>query len=325
MRNSSKAVREGAMMIALTVILVLMTYYVPFFSMIGTFLCGVPMAALAVRNGLKAALPAVLGVLAVTAIVTGSFIAALSTVLISVVPGLAAGWCMGKEKPFFTTLAVCCLAVCAGFLIEFFVIDKVFTGQGAEAMIKESVDLFREILEKVIASGGDRAKALSEVMDEALAMAEYMIKLYFPAMVIAVSAVYGYVIMRLSAFILRRANIKKVYVVPFSRMKAPRSMANVAVLIYACSIFMKQDTLIWSVAANATAVLLGMVGVCGLSLVDYKLGLKLPKSGVRALIYAAVFFMGGFLFVIAAYILVFAGLFDSTRNYRQIDSQTEYI
>lgn len=321
MRDRSKAVREGAMMIALTVILVLLTYYVPFLSGFGMFVCGIPMAALAARNGLKAALPAVLGIFAVSVIVMGSPLAALSTVLMSVLPGLAAGYCMGKDKPFFATLSVCCLTVCAGWLLELFAVDKLLTGQGVEEMIKEAAKQFEDMMNAVIggyASKSEDGAKLAETMKAMVATAEYMIKLYFPSMVVLMSAAVGYAVVRLSGFVLRRTKIKDADTVLFSQMKAPRSMAYTAVALYVAMLFMKSGSPVWSVTANAVFVLFALIGVCGLSLADYKLRAKIRSGGARAAIYAAVFFFGGFLFIIAAYVLIFMGLFDSTRNYRGI-------
>lgn len=312
-------------MIALTVIFVLLTYYVPFFSLIGTFLCGVPMAALAARNGFKAALPAVFGVFAVSVMVTGSVMTSFSVVMVSVIPGMAAGWCMGREKPFFVSLAVCCIAVCAGWMLELFAADKLMSGQGLEAMIKEASESMKLMLNTLLEAADGEGSAETENMVQTLiASAEAVIKLYLPSIVIVSSAMFGYVIMRLSAFTLRRAKIKDVKVVPFSRMKAPRSMANVSVILYVAFMFMKRDTVLWAVTANAVVVLFAAIGVCGFSFIDFKLSGRIVKGGARAAIYAAVFLFGGMLAGLAAYVLVFIGLLDSARNYRGIEAETEY-
>ena len=113
-------------------------------------------------------------------------------------------------------------------------------------------------------------------------------------MVVLMSAAVGYAVVRLSGFVLRRTKIKDADTVLFSQMKAPRSMAYTAVALYVAMLFMKSGSPVWSVTANAVFVLFALIGVCGLSLADYKLRAKIRSGGARAAIYAAVFFFGGF-------------------------------
>ena len=113
--NKNKALREGSMMVALTVVLILASVYVPFFSLIGYFACGIPMAALSARNGFKVTIPALIAILAVTFLITGNILSAVSVVLMWVFPGGVAGYAMGKKYSFFTTLFATCLHLIENF------------------------------------------------------------------------------------------------------------------------------------------------------------------------------------------------------------------
>ncbi len=308
------------MMIAVTVVLILMTWYVPFFSVIGMFICGVPMACLVARNGWKTTAIALVGVFAVTFLVTGSILSAVSMMLMSILPGAVAGVCLGKEINFFTTLLITCLAVCIGWLFEVFVIDNLIHGEGIDAMLNEMLSQFRQIFEATMANlpaemdSGELQKAVEETIE----MMSYMFRLYFPSIVIVSSMIIGYVIVRFCSFFIKRLKIRDIYTVPFSMLKAPKSMCFAAVVLYLISIFGNKDGAFWAVSANVVLILYTIIGICGLSLLDNKLSKKIPKGGVRALIYAALFLLGGGLVAMAANLLVIVGIIDSSHNFRKI-------
>ena len=308
------------MMIAVTVVLILLTWYVPFFSIIGMFICGVPMACLAARNGWKTTAIALVGVFAVTFLVTGSLLSAVSLILMSILPGAVAGVYLGKGTNFFTTLFITCLAVCIGWLFEIFVIDKFIHGEGIDAMMSEMLSQFRQVFEATMANlpAEMNSDELQKAVESTVEMMSYMLRLYFPSIVVITSMVIGYVIVRFCSFFIKRLKIKDIYTVPFSMLKAPKSMSTAAVVLYLISIFGNKEGAFWAVSANVVLILYTIIGVCGLSLIDNKLSKKISKGGVRALIYVALFLFGGGLMAMAANLLVIVGILDSSHNFRKI-------
>ncbi len=308
------------MMIAVAVVLILMTWYVPLFSFVGMFICGVPIACLAAKYDWKMTVISLIGVFAVTFLVTGSLLSAVSMMLMSILPGAVAGICLGRNISFFTTLFITCLAVCLGWLFEVLVTDKLIHGEGIDAMLNETMDIFRNAFDTAVNNLPQQTNTeeLKKMIDTMSELMVYTFKLYFPSIIVISSMVIGYVIVRFCGFFINRLKIKSVYIVPFAMLKAPKSMSYTAVALYIISLFGDNSGIFWAVCSNAVLILYTIIGFCGLSLFDNILSKRIPKGGLRVIIYAAVFMFGGLLMTIIINALVIAGIFDSTRNFRNI-------
>ncbi len=321
-QNKNKALREGAMMVALTVVLILISLYVPFLSLPASFACGIPMAALAARSGLKAAAPAFFAVLLLAFFVTGNFYSAISVVLMSILPGLVCGAVLGKRKKFFFALFATCLAVCLGWLFELVIINSVM-GNGIEKMFEESMNQIRSMLEQsvgIIEQSGltSDSKTTAEMLDLMLETSMQMLRTYLPSFVVLFSMLEGYIIMRFCSFVIRRAKIAEVDRVLFSEMKAPRNMSFVAIICYVVYIFSTSGSVLNLTMANVVFVLYTIIGICGLSFVDYKMRERIKSAWGRAGIYAIVFLFGGFLVSFLLMGLIVVGIVDSGRNFRNL-------
>lgn len=319
-KENTRGIREGAMMVALTVVFMLLNKYVPLFSFVGMFVCGLPMAILAARNGFKVTIPAVLAVFLVAILVDGGVISAASTVLMSVLPGAVAGYMLGQKKPFFTALFATCVATCIGWIFELAVLELVI-GNGIDEILAETMRQMETVMKSAFASFGD---ALSDKLgmdsetfvDVMLKTMGEMFRIYIPAMVVISSMITGYVILRLSAFFIKRTKLAGVECIPFSQLKAPRSISIVAVILYIIYMFSQPMTTLWAIVANAVLILYAALAACGLSFIDFKFKNKIKSTIPRFLIYGAVLLFGGFLMGFVVNALIIIGILDSGRNFR---------
>ena len=328
-KENTRVLREGAMMVALTAILMVLTKYMPLFSVVGTFVCGVPMAALAARNGFKVLVPALLAVFVISIFIDGNVISAASMLLMSVIPGAAAGYMMGRRKPFFMTLFATCLAVCVGWIFELIVIEALMDN-GIEKLLAEFMTQLESMLNASIGAFGNAVSEASgispeEFLNTFMQTLKFTLKLYFPSFVIISSMFTGYIIIRLSGFIIRRARLANIENLPFSMLKAPRSMSLIAIVFYSFYIFMSRESEIWPVIANVVMILYTIIGICGLSFIDFKLMKKIHSGFIRFIIYLAVFFLGGALMSIISNILIIIGILDGTRDFRGIGNSGESV
>ncbi len=320
--NNTKGLREGAMMVALTAVLILATRYVPFFGIICTFACGIPLAALAARNGFKVTIPAIIAVFGVTILVAGDFFTALSMVFMSVLPGGVAGYMLGKKHSFFTALFAVCVTICLGWLAELLVIELFLAG-GIDQMIAQSLNGSRVILDNMIQTvtgSGVLPEGVSadEFADMLFDETEKIIRLYMPTFVIIMSMIEGYITMRLCGFVISRAKLAQVEIIPFSRIKAPNSMCTVALISYLVFIFSGTSTVFGSLLANLVFIMYTIIGVCGFSVVDFKLKEKIKSAWARSGIYFAMFIFGGVLMVYIILGLIVVGFLDSKRDFRKL-------
>lgn len=321
-QNKTKALREGAMMVALTVVLILVTRYVPFLSMFSTIACGIPMGALAARNGMKGIAPAVIAILVVALLVTGEILSAVSIVLLSVIPGTVTGYVLGRHKGFFTALFATCTAVCIGWLFELFVLFA-FVGNGIEDLFAQTLKMTEQMLAPLTESFSQAGVAVGNMSGEEfvrffIESIGKTLRLYFPSIIIMSSVFEGYLIMRVCAFFVRRTKVAEVDIVPFSEIRATKSMCFVGVLCYLIGFFTGTDTVFGAVVANAVFILYSLIGVCGLSLVDYKLKGVIRSAWGRFGIYFAVFIFGSFLMSFVTIALIIAGVLDSSRDFRNL-------
>ncbi len=323
MKNeSTKGLREGAMAVALTAVLMLITRYMPLFSMFGTFVCAIPMAVLAARNSFKVILPSVFVAFVVAILINGSVISAAALVLMSCVPGGVAGYMLGKKQPFFMTIISTSLAVCIGWIFELVMLEAVL-GSGIDEMFDEIMTQTRTLMSGVMDSLGERLRgdaklSPEQMMDTLISTTEMLVRLYFPSFVVISSLFTGYIIVRISGFILKRTKLAGAVVAPFCMLKAPNSMSIAAIIFYTVYIFMSSKSTLYPVFANIVFILYIILGICGLSVVDFKFKAKIKSSPVRFTIYILVMLFGGILVSVISTILIFIGILDAGRDFRKI-------
>lgn len=323
-RNKSKALREGALMVALTIAIVLATRYIPLFSLVGTFACGIPMSALASRNGFKVTVPALLAVALLSILVTGNVFSGISLILLSVLPGTVAGYGLGKKYSFFKVLFACCVAVCIGWIFELLV-AKLFLGEGIDELLGSVIAQMRGAMESMVATMTENGLVDAEIapdklIGEIMSATEQVTRLYLPSFIIISSMISGYIIIRLCGFVIDRAKLSEIKIVTFSEIKAPASMGMAAILFYIVSMFMDTSSIIGAVIANIIFILYTIIGICGLSFLDFKFKAKIKSAALRAAIYVLVFFLGSAFLPIISTVLIAIGIFDSTRNYRGLET-----
>lgn len=320
--NNTKGLREGAMMVALTAVLILATRYVPFFGIIGTFACGIPLAALAARNGFKVTIHAIVAILAVTMLIIGDIVSALSMVLMSVLPGGVAGYMLGQKRSFFTALFATCVTICFGWLLQLLIIELFLTG-GIDEMIAQALNGSKAMLDTMMHTVTDsgvlpQGVSADEFADMLLNETEKIVRLYIPSVVIIISMIEGYMTMRICGFVINRAKLAQVEIVPFSKIKAPNSMCTVALISYLIYIFSGTNTVFGSLFANVIFILYTIIGVCGFSVVDFKLRGKIKSAWARFGIYIAIFILGGVFMLYIILGLIVVGFLDSRRDYRKL-------
>ena len=328
--NKTKALREGAMMVALTVIFILISVYVPVLSFLGTLAAPVPMAALAARNGLRPVWIAVFAVFALTVFVTGgNILSAVSTVLMSVIPGAVCGYFLGKRAPFFNTLFATCIAVCVGWVFELLAINM-FAGDGIDEMFTQFGEQIKAMSEAMLQSIPQSqldalgVSSAAEMMDAVLEAVQYTVRVYLPSFVIVSAMVTGYITLRISAFVIRRAKIAEVSVVKFSMMKAPKSMSVALLVFYVIHLFSTPGSLVWLVLANIVMVLYTIMSVCGLSFIDYKFKEKIRSAWARGAIYLVALLLASTFVSILSTVLIIIGILDSGRDFRKIGATENY-
>ena len=229
---SSKAIRDGAMMTALTVIFMLIALYVPLFSVIGMFLSGLPLAVLYIKDGIRPTVwSAVVSVLILFAF-TGNILSVLSLVIANGLPGIVAGICVKKKLNLFYSVVYTGTAFLFGILTELLMI-RLFMG-GIETMFAQMFEMTEKSLEEISKLFADTGVSLAgkEEFTAAMELIKTTFRLYFPSMLVIMSMVSGYIVYSVYTLILRKLRLTGIKPCPFSMLRAPRRLGNVAVLLY---------------------------------------------------------------------------------------------
>ena len=218
MKRSITPTIEGGLLAAITVILGLVTVYVPLIGMFVEFFCAVPLAVLTARQGTGKGLTA----LVVTFILLSMLISPILAVRLALsfgICGVALGWCVRKNfdavRIFFVTLVVASAAqvLSLGLLIAVMDVNLIDT---QIEMVRESFDESFKLYEDMGVEQERIAEAKSQVEPTLEILAFLMPTLIMLTALINATAVY------LTAhWIFPKLQMKIPKLPPFAQWKLP--------------------------------------------------------------------------------------------------------
>ncbi len=329
MKNENiKVFRDWLIVVALTVALLFASGAVPQLSVVCALCCGIPMAVLAAKYDIKVFFSAVVVVVFAYWPLSGHIINTVTTVILFVFPGMVAGYLLARKQQFFSVLVTVCAIIGAGWILEFTVLDK-FWGISIEKLINDSVDAAGATISDVVMRMSEFGILSDGVTPEefipaVIAAVKSVIQLYFPAFIVVLSMLMGYITLRLSGFAIRKTKAADdVDIVVFSKLRAPRSMCYMLILAYLVSLFCETGSQWWTIIANIVFVLSLILGICGLSFVDFLFSRKIKSTVLRVLIYIGVVLAASFLLTIILDVLVLFAVLDSSRDFRRLENTEE--
>ena len=315
---TARAVCEGAIVAALTVLLMFMGIYVPVFRTLAMFVCGIPLAYLMIRQGVYISAASFIASLLLIFIVTGDIISGPLSGLITLLPGLVIGYCMSHNCRYYVTLASGIAAVLFGLVLDVMILNVMAGGEnGIAGMLDETIISVQGAMNTYISSVENSAD-MGNIVSEALKQTKEIILTYFPTILVVAASVMGYIITSLCIFFMKRFRVKNYEYVRFYMIKVPKSLSVVTVLLMIVS-FMSNDSSIYTLALkNVVAVLSFVLVIDGLSLVDFSLRKKFRSGYSRFGIYLLILILGYFFISIIFYILMFAGMLDANIDIRML-------
>lgn len=322
-----KALTEGAIAAALTVLLMVLTVYVPLFAMLSVLIVGLPTMFTAVRHGGRIAVVSAGAAVLVMIFLLGDLLSAALLAVTNLLPGLMIGFAIRRRKSFKTTVFAASGAVLVGLLLELLLVNASGGGNGIVHLLDGALENTRQILNQAVSQFGEtegaQLQTMLEAMNQALGTVKELLLLYLPTLVIVVAAVLGYGTAAVSIFMLRRLRIARVPYVPFSMFHATRAMCYLSVILSLIGNLAQETTVFIAALQNMSLILDCFIGVCGLSLIDYKLGEKISSGYARAGIYLAVLVIGYVAIGLVAQALVFLGFLDGLFHFRRFQKVGE--
>lgn len=329
---NTKALVDSAVMIAVSTLMIMLSLYVPFFSVIGVLIASVPSAVIAVKHGIKTSITASIALLLVLYIIMMKPIGMFVLFCLMVIPGIISGICIKNDKNFFFTLTLIVLCVVMAFVMYIQIISLLSGGDFVLSSVTEYADALGGVLQT------EFGKILSEQTVESLTLNGMenfdvnafinqlktqminMFTLYFPAMLIIISFIIGYLILKTNAYFLKKLRVKEYKAnLPFMFFTVPKSVVYVMFLLDFIVLFSNAEngSLVMSAFINMQTVLTFIVFVCGLAFLEFHFKRIVPKGWVRAIVYVIVIVGGSLFMSILAYIIQLIGIFDILFGFRR--------
>ncbi len=313
---SIRSLCEGAVVTALTVFLLTAGLYFPIFRLFTVFIGGIPLMYLIIKRGVYVSAVSFIASMLLLFALTGNFISGPLSCFITLLPAVAAGYCMGHDFKYYQTLLAVVVSVIFGYLVDIMILNAMADGGNIiENMLDESMTMMKDTINGYLTDVSD-GDELSGMISDMLNQTKYTVLSYFPTILLIISGIVGYIITSVCIFFAGRLRIKKYSYVKFSKIKAPRSMCIAAVVLMLITFLSNDDTVYTLALKNVTAILIFILSVDGMSLVDYALSKKVKSGYKRALIYLVVI-LAGYLFIsVIFYILMFIGMLDANLDIR---------
>ena len=310
-RKSITPTIEGGLLVAITVIMGLVTVYVPIIGMFVEFFCAVPLAVLTARQGAGKGISA----LFVTFILLSMLISPILAVRLALsfgICGVALGWCVRKNfdaiRIFFMTLVVASAAqvVSIGLLIA--VMDVNLIDEQIE-MVRESFDESFKMYEEM---GVDKAQ-ISEAQKQ-VEPALQLLAFLMPTLIMLTALINAVAVWLTAQWIFPKLQMKIPQLPPFAQWKLPSLFFYTAIVgglgLYWG--FTRGWTEIYEISLNLLIVsaIIGLIQ--GLALLSFIFDRYNVSKLMRRLLYV-ILILNMFLIQIVA----ITGLLDMLFDYRK--------
>ena len=302
---------EGGLLVAITVIMGLVTVYVPIIGMFVEFFCAVPLAVLTARQGAGKGITA----LVVAFILLSMLISPVLAVRLALsfgICGVALGWCVRKNfdavRIFFMTLVVASAAqvVSIGLLIAVMDVNLIDTQiEVARESFDESFKMYEEM-------GVDKAQ-----ISEAKAQVEPALKLLaflMPTLIMLTALINAVAVWLTAQWIFPKLQMKIPTLPPFAQWKLPSLFFYTAIIgglgLYWG--FTRGWTEIYEISLNLLIIsaIIGLIQ--GISLLSFVFDRYNVSKLMRRLLYV-ILVLNMFLIQIVA----ITGLLDMLFDYRK--------
>lgn len=318
MKNTKvRALTDTAVAAAICTLLVIIIIYIPLLTTPLALASGIPLMYICFKHNWRYGVISGVCTSLVSFILTGNIITLVLIMLTYVIPGLIFGICSSKGIKFMAAVFVSALSAMLGFVLELAIING--GGNGIDDALAQIAETMTQSMNTTFSQVGVPLEGDTKLMiDTAVKQAMYSIRLYIPSMIIILAVVYAYIVSALGVFILNRIRVKTPGYTKFYMIRAPKSMCVITIILFVVCNVSQSTSLIMSGMQNLLFISAGIMGVCGLSAVDFKLHKKIKSGYIRAIIYGAIFF-GTFMFASILFMfLIVIGLTDGIFERRSI-------
>ena len=315
---NTHAIVEAGLIIAIIVVIMLISVYVPIFSMVGVFILPIPVTILYIRQNWKITLTSVF-VSGVIIAMTYDPISALTATMIFGSSGMALGYCINHKLKFSFTITLLAIVSAAVTLLDLLVYVNLINKTGITGFINENLKVINGSMDTInnmyLKMGVSQAQIAQLKQTFAIFTPDFIFKL-IPAMLIVASIFSAYTNYIITRSILKKLRYEMQEEVSFTKIYINNRIGTFLVVLVIIGLLLNRYNIpLGGYVLNSSTIVLQMALLTdGVSLATYYLRnrFKVPKAFTAILIIIIVFSQ-------ASNMLVIAGLIDMVMDFRKLD------
>jgi uncharacterized protein YybS (DUF2232 family) len=291
--EKTKALTEGAIMLALYMVLFLMTLYIPFLGGLTLFILSLPFVVYTARKGWKSGLFLFAASIILT-LLFGSIMAVPTTILFGL-SGIVIGYLYKRNRSRFEILSIGSIAFILNLLLVYVIITTIFQINPLEEAQKaagESIKITREMMEGL-------GQTIDEQQLEQLEEAFELVPLLIPTVIVFVGLSLAFITQLVSTTILRRLGFQVEKWPPFRTIQLPKSLIWYYLLSMIAMLFpLEKDSMTFLAVFNLFHVLQLLMVFQGLSFIFFYCYHKNLSKGIPITILVLSFLLPFLLYIV---------------------------
>jgi uncharacterized protein YybS (DUF2232 family) len=304
--GKTKALTEGAIMLALYMVLFLVTLYIPLLGAVTLFALSLPFVVFSSRRGWKSGLVLLGGAIVLT-MLFGSILA-LPTTLLFGLSGIIIGYLYKINRSKFEILAIGSIAYILNLLVIYAVVTAIFNInpiEEAQKAVNQSINMSREMMEAL-------GQTVNEKQLEQLHQAFEFASLLMPTVIVFVGVFLTFITQIISSKILNRLGLKIEKWPPFRSIQLPRSLIWYYLISMVAMMFpLEKESMVFLAIFNLFHILQLLMILQGISFIFYYCYHKNLSKGIPITILIL-----SFLLPVLLYLVRLIGIIDLGFNLR---------
>ena len=204
MKNESKikALVESAILCAISVLIIVLSMYLPLFYILGYMILPIPFAYIQIKHGIRYSLMSLFAAGAVSAILVDPFLA-LSLIAVYGVVGVALGYSSKSKLDSFTTIALMTALLCIGTIIMY-KLSVVVLGIDAVKQLTDAINQAVKSTKDMYTQMGIQDETINNMLNSG-SLVKAM-KMLIPSVVILSSLIVSFIIYKLTYKVFKKIN-----------------------------------------------------------------------------------------------------------------------
>ncbi|KMJ60425.1 hypothetical protein AB685_06360 [Bacillus sp. LL01] len=262
--KETKHITEGATLLGIYALLLLITLYVPFLGMITILAMVVPFVVFTARNGWKSGIWLIV-IAGLLSVLLGSPLALVLSIPASTV-GVVMGHLIGNKANRYAILGAATGVYLINYILAYIVAIVLFNIDFMEVlqgMIRESMQASESIATSL---GQENAKEGLEKMEEYLGYSTYLLPTWF----VLTSFVHAFFSQLFTVFILKRLKMQVSSFPPFRELMLPKSLLWYYLIVLVLSLMQPEEgSTLFTAVLNLSFILMLLMTIQGLSFIFF--------------------------------------------------------